>query len=248
MAGLFKNGPDLFQKCLAASFALHLGLLIGAQLTRRLTPPPPVEVDLEAFMGRLGTGAAKLAAPKREVPGAKGLPKPVEAPTPPKTAPAPEPPKEKEWVAAGAHTKVLEKLPDPPATPGGAPDGTGIAARTGGSGDGLPYGVRDGRGDGGAPLKRLPVLLNRDELLANMRRFYPEVERRAGREGAVRVKLHIGSDGRVDPVEIAVSGGTAFDIAAREVGRRMRFSPAIGLDGRPVPVALPQDILFRLED
>ena len=90
--------------------------------------------------------------------------------------------------------------------------------------------------------------LNRDELLANLRRFYPEVERRAGREGAVRVKLHIGADGKVDPVEISFSGGTAFDIAAREVGRRMRFSPAIGLDGSPVPVGMPQDILFRLED
>jgi protein TonB len=246
MAGSTKKGPDLFQKCLAASFALHVGLVVGGMLYRRMTPPLPVEVDLEAFLPRLGTGAAKLAAPKREVPGAKGLPKPAEDPVPPQ--PVPEPPKEKDWVAAGDHTKVLEKLPDPPATPGGAPDGTGIAAKTGGSGDGLPYGVPSGTGDGGVPLRKLPVLLNRGELLANLRRFYPEVERRAGREGSVRVKLHIGSDGKVEPVEIAFSGGTAFDIAAREVGRRMRFSPAIGLDGRPVPVALPQDILFRLED
>ncbi|MDD5628593.1 MAG: TonB family protein [Elusimicrobia bacterium] len=246
MASQTKDKPDLFLKCLAASFALHLGLVIGGRLYHRLEPPPPVEVDLEAFMGRLGTGPGKLGAPKKLVPDAKGLPKPAEDKTPPK--PAPEPPKEKEWVAAGANTKVVEKLPDPAPTPGGIPEGTGIAAKTGGSGEGLPYGVPNGTGDGGAPLKRLPVLLNRDELLAMLRRFYPESERRAGREGKVIVSLHIGTDGLVDPVDIRDSGGAAFDAAAKQVGKRMRFSPAIGLDDNPVPVKLPQAILFRLED
>ncbi|MBI5239654.1 MAG: energy transducer TonB [Elusimicrobia bacterium] len=247
MAENKKKGPDLFQKCLAASFALHLGLLAGGRIYQSLQPRLPPEVDLEMFEPRLGTGAAKLGAPKREAPDARGLPKPAEDVIPPKPAP-PEPPKEKEWVAAGAQTKVLEKLPEPAPTPGGAQSGTGTAARTGGSGLGSDTGVPGGTGDGGAPLRAWPKLLNRDELLANLRRFYPEVERRAGREGAVRVKLHIGVDGKVDPVEIAFSGGTAFDIAAREVGRRMRFSPAVGLNGDPVPVSLPQDIIFRLED
>ena len=99
---------------------------------------------------------------------------------------------------------------------------------------------------GGSGLLQLPRLLNRDELLANLRRFYPESERRAGREGSVLATLHIGVDGRVDPVEIAQSAGTAFDAAAKEVAKRMKFSPAIGRNG-PVPVKLNQAIIFRLD-
>ena len=241
-----KSGPDLFQKCLAASFALHLGLLIGGRLFHRPAEPPLLEVDLTEFNGLLGTGPRKLGAPKRLVPDARGLPKPAEDNTPPKTVPVPAPPKD--WVLPGPNTKAVEKPPEPAPTPGGSPTGTGTADKTGGHGVGFDDGTPNGTGDGGARLSKLPVLLNRDELLAILRRFYPERERRAGREGAVRVHLHIGVNGLVDPVDVAVSGGQAFDIAAREVGKRMRFSPALGLNGQPVPVKLPQDIIFRLED
>jgi len=239
-----KSGSDLFQKCLAASFALHVGLLIGGRLFHRPAGPPPLEVDLTMGFD-LGDGPARLGAPKRLVPDAKGLPKPAEDNTPPKPNPTPPP---KPWVLPGPNTKVMEKPPEPAPTPGGAPEGTGTAAKTGGSGVGSDSGVPGGTGTGGSGLAKLPVLLNRDELLAILRRFYPESERRAGREGAVRVHLHISVDGRVDPVDVAVSGGQAFDIAAKEVGKRMRFSPALGRNGEPVPVKLPQDIIFRLED
>jgi protein TonB len=242
-----KNGPDLFQKCLAASFALHVGLLIGGRLARHPPPPPPVEVDLTMFNGRLGTGPAKLGAPKKEVSGAKGLPLPAEDTTPPKPAPTPAPPP-KDWVLPGPETKKVEKPPEPAPTPGGDVNGTGTSPLKGGSGQGADYGVPNGTGDGGAPLSKLPVLLNKDELLAIMRRFYPERERRAGREGKVIVYLHISVDGKVDPVDIGASGGEDFDAGAKEVARRMRFSPALGLKGEPVPVKLPQAIIFQLED
>jgi len=45
--------------------------------------------------------------------------------------------------------------------------------------------VVGGRGHGGTPLLAFPKLLNRDEVLANLRRFYPESERRAGHEADV---------------------------------------------------------------
>jgi TonB family protein len=91
-------------------------------------------------------------------------------------------------------------------------------------------------------------LLNRDEVLANLRKYYPENERRAGREADVKVMIHIGADGLVRTVDVRESASPAFDAAAQKVGTLMRFSPAIGLNGKPVPVRLPQPISFRLEN
>ena len=240
----WKADSNLFWKCLAASFALHLCFLIGGRLFHKpAAVPPAVEVDLTG-LPPLGGSPAKLGAPKKLTPSAAGLPKPAETVEPHKPVlPVPAPPKD--WVTPGPQTKVLTKLPEPAPTPGGAPEGSGTAAKTGGFGQGSDYGVPGGTGSGGSGLMQYPRLLNRDELLANMRRFYPESERRAGREGQVLVYLHIGVDGRVNPVDIGHSGGAAFDQAAKEVGRRMIFSPAVGPNG-PVAVKLPQVIIFKL--
>jgi TonB family protein len=92
----------------------------------------------------------------------------------------------------------------------------------------------------------LPKLLNREEVLSNLRKFYPEAERKAGREAKVVVRLRLGVTGAVEAVDVLQSGGAAFDAAARQVAERMRFSPAMK-DGAGVPVALPQAIVFQLE-
>jgi protein TonB len=243
-----KKEPDLFQKCLAASFALHVGLLIGGRLARRPAPPPLLEVDLTMTSGINGTGPAKLGAPKRLIPEAKGLPKPADDVIPPKPVPAPVPEPPKDWVLPGPNTQKVEKLAEPAPTPGGDTNGTGTSPLKGGSGEGADYGVPNGTGNGRGAVSKLPVLLNKDELLAIMRRFYPENERRAGKEGQVVVFLHISAEGRVDPVDIAQSGGADFDAGAKEVAKRMRFSPALDLNGKPVAVKLPQAIIFQLED
>lgn len=236
---------DLFEKCLLVSFAAHLMVFLGAAFILRPFSrlPPAVEVDLTIPL--LGGSPAKLGAPKPMVPGAKGLPLPADPNAAVKAVEQPPPPKD--WVMPGPQTKVIEKPAPPPPTPGGAPEGMGTAARTGGMGLGADEGVPGGIGTGGSGLLQLPRLLNRDELLANLRRFYPEAERRAGREGSVLATLHIGVDGRVDPVEIASSAGPAFDVAAKQVAKRMRFSPALGRNG-PVPVKMNQAIIFRLQD
>jgi periplasmic protein TonB len=235
--------PDLFRRCLAASLALHAGFFLTGRLGWRGSRPiPPIEVDLT--IPTLGGSPAKLGAPKRLVPGAMGLPQPAETKVPETAKPqVPTPPKD--WVLPGPQTKVIEKPPEPAPTPGGAVNGTGTAAKVGGSGEGADDGVPGGTGTGGSGLLAFPRLLNRDEVMANLRRFYPENERRAGREGRVLVALHIGVDGRVDPVDVMQSAGTAFDAAAKEVAKRMRFSPALGKNG-PVPVKLPQTIIFQL--
>lgn len=233
----------LFQRCLAASLALHGGLWLLSRW-KGFRSAPEIEIDLTAtsFLG--GTGPAKLGAPKLLVPKAKGPALPSETKTP---LPAQAERKPPDWVAPGPETKKLEKPPEEAATPGGAVGGTGTAAKTGGSGQGSDYGVPGGRGDGGADLVALPRLLNGDEVRASLRRFYPESERRAGREGKVLVHLHIDSQGRVDPIDVVDSAGPAFDGAARAVARLMRFSPAMGRLG-PVAVKLPQSIVFRLQD
>lgn len=235
-----------FRKSLSRSAAVHAVLLGLAVILPRLhfDSAPPFEVEITSPF--LGDGPARLGAPKPLVPGVpskvnvatEAPPKPVEK--------APEPPKD--WVLPGPSTKVLETPAPPAATPGGAFGGTGTAAKIGGSGEGSDEGVPGGAGHGGTPLLAMPRLLNRDEVLRNLRRFYPETERRAGREADVIVTIHIAQDGAVGSVDVVNSGGKPFDEAAQKVGQLMRFSPAIGLNGKPVPVRLPQPIQFRLTD
>ncbi|MFI5350619.1 MAG: TonB family protein [Elusimicrobiota bacterium] len=252
-------------RSIGASVAIHAVLLSLALLLPGMlhllteSAPPPMEIEITSPF--LGDGPAKLGAPKPLVPGRVA---PVNATadkalvpvTPPPVVKPAEPPKD--WVLPGPSTKVIE-APKPSATgsengtgtqttPGGSPGGEGTAAKTGGSGEGSDEGVIGGHGHGGTPLLAFPKLLNRDEVLANLRKFYPEAERVAGREADVSVVIHIGVDGNVGSVDVKVSANTAFDTAAQKVGKLMRFSPAIGLNGKPVPVRLPQPIQFRLEN
>lgn len=233
-------------RSLAWSVAVHAALLGLAVLLPRLNfgpEPPPFEIEItDPF---LGDGPAKLGAPKAFVPGVPAKVN-VAVDEPPKPAEkAPEPPKD--WVLPGPDTKLETPAP-PQSTPGGEIGGTGTAAKTGGSGEGSDEGVPGGTGHGGTPLSAFPRLLNREEVQAALRRLYPEAERRMDREADVIVAIHIGADGSVGSVDVRRSAGASFDEAARKVGMLMRFSPAIGLNGKPVPVRLPQPIQFRLTD
>ncbi len=255
-----------YSRSLAYSAAVHAGFLALAFLMPRILsgllsgtkPPPPLEIEITDPY--LGDGPRHLAAPKAFVPGVPAKVNqtaltpvvPVPAPKPAEKPPEPA----KDWVLPNKDTKV-DKPQAPSAvtspegggivtTPGGAPGGEGHAAKTGGSGEGADEGTPNGHGHGGTPLLAFPRLLNADEVLANLRRFYPESERAANREGDVTVLIHIDAEGSVSAVDVRRSAGSAFDQAAQKVGKLMRFSPAIGLDGRPVPVALPQPIQFRL--
>ncbi|MBI5631741.1 MAG: TonB family protein [Elusimicrobia bacterium] len=236
--------PHFFRNCLAASFALHAGFFGAVKLWIARPFPPLVEVDLTIPM--LGTGPAKLGAPK------KAAARPLPGPSLPAESAKPQEALKKlvapkDWVLPGPKTEKIEAAPEPSPTPGGTPEGGGTSPLPGGSGAGADYGVPGGTGNGGAALLRLPQLLNRDEVLANLRRFYPERERRAGREGVVKVILHISQSGRVASVDVLESGGEAFDEAAGQVGRLMRFSPALG-PGGAVAVKLGQTMVFRLEE
>lgn len=255
----------LYKRCLTASAAFHVGLLVlgNARLGLNLRLPPPERViDLTLPLGlRDSPPPGKLGRP--------GLPTPSPVPVPAApslgvpAAPPPAPP-----VPAAAPTPVPDPrpaapepepappVPTAPAVPGAAPGvpnpmvgGSNVLGNPSGSAAGDPTatgGGGTGPGSRSARPQVLPRLLNKDEVLANLRRFYPEAERRAGRESKVLVKLRVGTTGTVEGVDVLTSGGAAFDAAARAVAERMRFSPA-KLDGEPVAVGLPQLIIFKLE-
>jgi len=229
------------------SAGLHLLFLAALYVLPRMSwnTPPPFEIEITSPF--LGDGPAKLGAPKAFVPGIPAKINVADVPVPAKVVEKPpEPPKD--WTLPEPNTKTVETQEAPAPTPGGAVGGTGTAAKTGGSGEGSDDGVPGGTGHGGTALKELPRLLNREEVLAGMRRLYPERERVAGREGAVVIMIHLGVDGLVSSSDIARAASPAFDEAAKKVGALMRFSPAIGLNGRPVPVRMPQEVRFRLTD
>jgi len=234
----------LLRNCAAASLAIHAalaGLLIFVYLR---VPAPPVEIDLTHF-AFLGTGPAKLGAPKAAAARPKKSPALPAVPAKPvKPAPA-----SNSSAKTEPKPKPVPPPPPPPAaaSPGGVKGGSGTSPLAGGTGKGANYGTPQGGGNGGADLVRLPSLLNRDEVLANLRRFYPESERREGHEGTVLVNLHIGTDGVVWKVDVVQSAGPAFDAAAKRVAAIMKFSPALSKNG-PVAVVIRQQMIFRLKN
>lgn len=240
--------PPPVERSLGWSLAAHAVFFVAAWVLPKLDwrSPPPFEVEITSPF--LGDGPAKLGAPKPFVPGVpERVNRNPDVPVPAKPVEKPpEPPKD--WTLPGPSSKAVETPQPQTPSPGGAVGGTGTAAKVGGSGEGSDDGVPGGTGHGGTPLKELPRLLNRDEVLASLKRFYPESERQAGREGTVIVVIHLDDTGMVTSSDIARTASLAFDEAAKKVAKLMRFSPAIGLNGRPVHVRMPQEMRFRLTD
>lgn len=83
---------------------------------------------------------------------------------------------------------------------------------------------------------------------AMLRPPYPAAEQRAQRGGTVRIRVTIGTDGRVRAVERLSATSDAFWAAAeRQALTRWRFRPAT-LDGRPVESSKVLTLHFRIED
>lgn len=75
---------------------------------------------------------------------------------------------------------------------------------------------------------------------------YPASEERAGNEGTVRIRVTIGTDGRVKAAERVGATSDAFWRATeRQALSRWRFRPAT-LDGRPVESVKLMTVHFRL--
>jgi len=259
------EGERLFEAALVLSLIAHLG--VGLFLARWTKPSatdefPILEVDLRTpFRPRLPgdtrlPGKAKGApAPDTFKPDPLAAPTPVPVmplkPTPPPeeiagTAPMPSE-KPREWVVPGPNTQVLLKPTLPPAGPPAPTPAVTAPGGTGPGGQGGPGGSGGGPGTGDAWVNRPPRLLNLAEVRASLRKFYPEVERRAGREGSVVVRIGISAEGKVTGVEVLQSDGEAFDEGAKSVARMMRFEPALK-ESRPIAVTVRQSVGFKLTE
>ncbi len=209
--------------------------------------------------------AAKAPIPApRAAPAKAAAPVPPAVPHPPAPALHTAPPTVPAAPASTPQKAPPHALPAPTPTPSapapaksllsGSP-AAGVASPVPGSarsskapGLGMPFGKGSGLpGGGGGPIIIPPRLLNADEILAALRRYYPEIERRQGKEGTVNLYLHIGADGLIHDIDIARTAGPYFDAAAEKVARLMRFAPAENAVG-PVPVKIAQPFVFKLTD
>ncbi|MCG6988696.1 MAG: TonB family protein [Gemmatimonadetes bacterium] len=97
------------------------------------------------------------------------------------------------------------------------------------------------------PFTVAPRILNRDEIRTALQRDYPPLLRDAGIGGTVKVYFFIDAQGQVQNVRIDKSSGhPALDEAALNVGRAMRFSPALNRDEK-VPVWVSFPITFAVD-
>ena len=77
---------------------------------------------------------------------------------------------------------------------------------------------------------------------------YPASEQRAQNSGTVRIRVTIGTDGRVRAVErVSATSDAFFAAAERQALSRWRFRPAT-VDGRPVESVKVMTVHFRIEE
>jgi protein TonB len=246
----------------AAAVALHVGLITGLggvvrtagdrdrpepapaeEQTLAVTfyRPEPVSLAQEpaAALTRLREPVIASRAAPEPSPELEQTEEPVVTPPPPELvsqAAVPEPPR------AEPRVLIPETEPAPASKPaaqaGGArgPQPRAAAASTAPWRAGLHSGTRPVRSEKARPLKPIDV-----------EALYPLGARLRGEEGAVRLRVRIGADGRVEGLEIRSSSGFAsLDRAAEWAVRQTRFAPATR-DARPVADDLTITIRFQLD-
>ncbi len=223
MRSLFRE-EYLFREAIVASVVLHLLMMNAGSMSFQWSQKHQVEIDI-TNMGHMGA------------PGPRSAPAPA-PPAPPKPVAPP-----KEWTKPAPNQKVapapiptapVAQVPEPPPpVPAPQPAGNGeIGIGTGEGGEGL--------------ISKLPQLLNLSDLSVILQKFYPEKAREEGRQATVVMDIHIGSDGKINGVEVVQSGDSDFDVAAVRVAQLLRFKPAY-VNGQPVAVKMRQAIQFKLE-
>jgi|SRR5687767_1243446 len=97
------------------------------------------------------------------------------------------------------------------------------------------------------PFTVAPKLLNQEEVVRAMQRFYPPLLRDAGIGGTVKIWFLIDEAGRVIKTTLKEgSGHAALDDAAGKVADIMRFSPALNRDQK-VKVWVDMPIVFKTQ-
>ncbi len=118
---------------------------------------------------------------------------------------------------------------------GGAGAGAGVGRGSGGAGR-----AGAGSGAGSSAITRWPRALN--ERRIELR--YPPAARARKLTGRVELELEVGADGRVHHASVRAGAGEAFDKAALEYARKLRFTPALA-GQRAVAVRIAWTVNFR---
>ena len=161
-----------------------------------------------------------------------------------------DPSQPKPQVAKKHHVKKVHKGGGS-GTGSGSGHGSGVGPGTGsgsgggngsghGTGNGSGNGPGSGGGNGNVAIRQMPRCTHMENPV------YPSAERNAGIDGTTKVRIVVGTSGRVESVSVARSSGNAnLDNAAVNAAYRYRFTSAIGVNGQKVRCAFNQDITFR---
>ncbi|WP_418626997.1 energy transducer TonB [Anaerosinus sp.] len=111
-----------------------------------------------------------------------------------------------------------------------------------GAGSDSGTGSGNGSGDGDALKPKTPP-----KLIADAAPNYPKKLQRQGIEGAVKVKVLVGTDGSAENVEVVSSSGyDAFDSEAVKAAYRLSFSPAKNVYGDAVRCHIYRTFSFTI--
>ncbi len=198
----------------ALSVAFHAVLIVTVVLvTARVAVPPAAEATTPIIVNQIATPQLDAKTPPDGGVSNSPIPRPDLPP-----------------IEFSLPSDVVPKTIPPPgnyAVPA-IPDNYTLPKRTDRSGSGANEGPVTGEQPGDfVPLTVFPRLLNRDEVLRSLQRFYPPILMQAGIGGTALVWLRLDEEGRVIETRIKTgSGHEGLDKAALEVGTRARFSPA----------------------
>ena len=140
----------------------------------------------------------------------------------------------------------LAKLVNSSGGPGG---GSGIGSGTGtgiGSGSGGGLGPGSGGGTGGGAFRPGTGGVGYPVCVYCPDPKYSEEARKAKYQGTVVLQAVITVDGRVTEVQVVKGPGLGLEEKAIEAVKDWRLKPAMGPNGKPVPVIVPLEITFRL--
>jgi periplasmic protein TonB len=128
---------------------------------------------------------------------------------------------------------------------GGGGIGTGEGGGIGsGSGGGL--GPGSGGGTGGGAFRAGVNGVGIPSCIYCPDPAYSEEARKAKYQGIVVLQLVVGVDGRVTHISVVKGPGLGLEEKAIEAMRQARFKPALGPNGRAVPVIVNYEVTFRL--
>ncbi|MHB9022972.1 MAG: energy transducer TonB [Armatimonadota bacterium] len=225
------NKKNLYRAWLPLSVLLHL-LLLAVLYTVKIPLPRAEAFEIITIVQ---VPLAPLNAATIPV-------KPIPPPDPPKVKPPPVPPqKERNKTVTNPNPK-LEKNSKPdgqvrkpyiglPAGPGTGKTTAPPATMTvpGGRNPGAPAGVEGGVGTQGTELgpEGGGGSIEAAALPGGPNPIYPKVAEADGLEGTVVLTVRVGSDGRVDSIDVSNgSGYPVLDDAAKRAARRWSFQPA----------------------